>query len=356
MRATFFSISLIALVLLYSGLPPASPTPLRISYPAGFGNRISIPADNPTTVEGVALGRMLFYETALSVNDKFSCGSCHQQSRAFTDGKQFSEGVDGVTQPRNTMALVNLLWVRQFFWDGRTRGLEDQVTIPMTGVHEMGQSLERSSGKLRKLKTYAVLFEKAFGSPLINEKRIRQALAQFQRTLVSADSRYDRYLAGTYRPTASELNGTRLFYTNPDPSKGIRGAGCRGCHGGDKTYTEMYHNNGLDTAFADQGRQGITGQPQDAGRFRVVSLRNIALTAPYMHDGRFDSLSQVIDHYNREMIQTPTLSPALRSSNLPGGSSLGLTDREKKDLLAFLHMLTDSTFITNQQFADPFNK
>ncbi|MET0636929.1 MAG: cytochrome c peroxidase [Chitinophagaceae bacterium] len=313
--------------------------------------------ENPTTEEGVELGRMLFYETALSSNNWVSCGTCHRQDLAFTDGKQFSEGVDGVVQPRNTMSLANLLWVRQFFWDGKTRGLEDQSIVPMTGVHEMGQSLEVSVNKLKAIKRYSSFFMNAFGSEQITSLRIRQALAQFQRTLVSCNSRYDQYLRGEYQPTASELNGISLFFTNPNPSKGIRGAGCGGCHGGPKTYNELFHNNGLDSVITDRGRQDVTGKEEDLGRFRVVTLRNIALTAPYMHDARFRSLNEVLEHYNKEMIRTPTLSPALQNnSNNLDGRSLGLTKKERGDLVAFLLLLTDSTFITDPRFSNPYKQ
>ena len=295
-RYIIYSLSLITAAVVFQGMRgaiPANPTPLKIIYPDYFGNRVSIPDDNPTTVEGVALGRMLFYETALSKTGSFSCGSCHRQELAFTDGKQFSEGVDGVLQPRNTMSLANLLWVRQFFWDGKTRGLEEQAIVPMAGVHEMGQSLDVSVNKLKAIQKYELLFREAFATDGITSLRIRQALAQFQRTLVSSNSKYDQYLRGEYQPTASELNGIALFFSNPDPSKGIRGAACGGCHGGPKTYTELFHNNGLDSMVTDRGRQDVTGQAVDNGCFRVVTLRNIALTAPYMYDGRFRTLDEV---------------------------------------------------------------
>jgi cytochrome c peroxidase len=332
-------------------------TPLQINYPAYFGTRITIPDDNPTTEEGVLLGRMLFYETALSANNKVSCATCHQQQLAFTDGKQFSTGFDGTVQQRNTMSLANLLWVRNFFWDGRAEGLEKQAETPLTSPHEMGQSLEASAEKLRNRKIYASRFKEAFGNDSITGSRILKALAQFERTLVSADSRYDQYLRGLYQPTASELNGIKLFYANPDPARNIRGAACTHCHGGPKTFNELFHNNGLDSLPKDGGREKITGQAYDRGRFRVATLRNIALTAPYMHDGRFNTLEQVVDHYNEHIVQSEMLSPFLQNnSNTMNGQSLDLTAQEKKDLVAFLHLLTDSTFITNKSFSNPFLK
>lgn len=354
------SASIIIFIVLLSmmGLLSYLPSPsYEIKYPSYFGDRIFIPSDNPTTHAGVKLGRMLFYETALSKSNTISCATCHQQQYAFTDGKKFSTGVDGTMQKRNTMSLANLLWVRNFFWDGRAAGLEEQAKTPLTDPHEMGQSLEVSVEKLRKKQLYPSLFKQAFNSDTIQEAMIVKALAQFQRTLVSADSRYDKYLRGEYNPTASELNGIALFYAGPDPVKGRRGADCAHCHGGPKTYTELFQNNGLDSIPSDRGRELITGNDFDRGRFRVATLRNIALTAPYMHDGRFNTLEEVVDHYNEHVSNNIMTSPFLRGrSNELNGAQLGLTSEEKKDILAFLHMLTDSAFISNKNFSNPFLK
>ncbi len=335
---------------------PFQPTPLAISYPQNFGNRIQIPENNPTTEEGVYLGRMLFYETALSAGN-ISCATCHRQELAFTDGKKVSTGFDGTPQTRNSMSLANLLWVRRFFWDGRAAGLEKQAETPLTGAHEMGQSLEMSAVKLRGKGIYASRFRNAFGSDSINGEKITMALAQFERTLVSANSRYDQYLRGQYQPTPSEMNGIALFYTDPNPAKQVRGAACDHCHGGPKTYNELFHNNGLDSLSADAGIEQLTGQPTDRGRFRVVTLRNVSLTAPYMHDGRFNTLEEVVSHYNEHIRQSPALSSFLQNrSNTAGSRNLDLTNAEKKDLIAFMHMLTDSTFIRDKRFSNPFIK
>lgn len=342
-------------------------TPLKLDYPAYFGHRIHIPDDNPMTEEGVQLGRMLFYEPLLSANNRISCANCHRQEKAFTDGLRFSVGIDGVPTARNSMSLVNLLWVRNFFWDGRARGLEAQAAVPLTDPHEMGQPLAVSVQKLQATRHYPALFDRAFGSQLITGDRILQALAQFERTLISANSKYDQYLRGTYQPTASELNGLQLFFSNANPEKHIRGASCGHCHGGARTFIELFHNNGLDSLPQDRGREAITGQAYDRGRFRVATLRNIALTAPYMHDGRFADLEAVIDHYNEHVQPSETLSAFLRNNPVSMGDSgaarlskdnlkLGLTQQEKKDLLAFLHMLTDSSFLSDKRFSNPFLK
>lgn len=353
-RKWFFVIAAVVGVSAARLRAPYPATPLSISYPAYFGNRFSIPADNPVTQQGVYLGRMLFYETALSAGNTLSCASCHRQALAFTDGEPFSRGADSTLQPRNTMSLANLLWTKRFFWDGRVSGLEKQAETPLTRPHEMGQSLDTSVLKLHKKGFYGSRFLEAFGSDTITADRIMKALAQFERTLVSADSRYDRYLQGQYVPTASELSGMQLFFTAPDPARRIRGAACAHCHGGPKTYSELFHNNGLDSISSDAGMEMVSGQLTDRGRFKAVSLRNVALTAPYMHDGRFKTLEEVVTHYNG-LTPRPFLSPFLQNrSNTAKRTSLNLTAKEQGDLAAFLRLLTDSTFIKDPRFSNPF--
>jgi cytochrome c peroxidase len=330
--------------------------PYQFIYPANFGNRINVPEDNPTTKEGVYLGRLLFYDTRLSTNSTLSCGSCHQQSKAFTDGKALSEGVDHALTARNSMSLVNLLWARKFFWDGRAASLEDQAIFPMTNPHEMGQSLDESAKKISQVEAYRSVFKIVYGDEHATGERIIKAITQFERTLISANSKYDQYLRGTYKPTEDELKGMALFTTGPQPEKGIRGANCAHCHGGVKNYMELFHNNGLDSITKDAGIETLTGLSSDRGRFKVPTLRNIALTAPYMHDGRFKTLDEVIDHYSEHIQESASLSTFLRGeSNEPSGRSLKLLPHEKKEIIAFLNMLTDSSFVNNPDFSDPHN-
>jgi cytochrome c peroxidase len=326
----------------------------QLVYPANFGNRINIPDDNPTTQQGVYLGRLLFYEPRLSANNTLSCGSCHQQSKAFTDGKAFSEGVDHVPTPRNAMSLTNLLWTRRFFWDGRVSGLEQQAAVPLTNPHEMGQALAISAKKLSADKQYPALFKLVYGDDAITGDRIVKAVAQFERTLISANSKYDQYLRNAYQPTADELKGMELFNREPQPEKGTRGANCGHCHGGVKNYNELFHNNGLDSIPKDNGIEAVSGLTTDRGRFKVPTLRNIALTAPYMHDGRFKTLAEVVDHYSDHVRESASLSTFLRGeSNEVGGKTLKLLPEEKKQIIAFLNMLTDYTFISDPRFSDP---
>ena len=349
-----FSVTLVSLTVNKDKGPVIPTGPYLLSYPPGFGNRINLPTDRLLTKQEVYLGRMLFYETKLSVTNTISCASCHQQALAFTDGKKFSTGVDGTLTKRNSMSLTNMLWVRNFFWDGRSTSLEEQAKTPMTDPHEMGQSLEVSAQKLQQTKLYPSVFKLAFGTDSITGERIIKAITQFERTLITAHSPYDQYLEGTYQPTAQELNGMRLFSTGPSPDKKIRGGNCIHCHSLPKTSSELFHNNGLDRVAVDLGREQFTGQAIDRGRFRVPTLRNSMLTSPYMHDGRFTTLKEVVDHYNDHIQPSSTLSPFItESTNEVNGKSLLLTQTEKDDIISFLRMLTDSTFITNPEFSNP---
>jgi len=354
-KLTLLFMLVIAVILIaFTGKAPFYTDPYKLEYPHYFGNRISIPENNPTTKQGVYLGRMLFYETRLSSSRKISCGSCHQQKLSFTDGKTFSSGIDNVPTKRNSMSLANLLWVRNFFWDGRAKGLEAQAIIPLNDPHEMGAYLEKAIKELQQTKVYPALFRNAFGTTEVTADRIAKAIAQFERTLISANSSYDKYLRGEYKPTEQELNGMELFMNSAEPNKNIRGASCAQCHGTPKMYMELFHNNGLDSIPKDIGREGLTGMPNDRGRFRVVTLRNIAVTSPYMHDGRFKNLEEVLDHYNEHIQPSKTLSVVLKNRpNDPEGKNLGLTAKEKSNIISFLKMLTDTTFISNPKFSNP---
>lgn len=322
-------------------------TPYTLSIPASFGHRYTIPADNPMTVEGVALGRFLFYDSLLSKNNTISCSSCHQQNRAFTDGFALSIGVNGRTTARNSMSLANLLWVRHFFWDGHSPTLEDQALIPMAHPDELGLAPEKAARKLQQTAFYPPKFKRAFGTDSITPLLMAKALAQFERTLISAQAPYDRYLRHEYTLTAAEKRGMDLFMRTSDPAKGIRGANCTHCHGGAQFFQNVFHNNGLDASPLDPGRQEVTGFDADFARFRVPTLRNIAVTGPYMHDGRFRTLEEVIDHYSEHVASSRTLSTDLKGP-------MYLTSSEKKDLIVFLHTLTDTEFLQNPAFSNPF--
>lgn len=348
-------------------IPGPQPYGLEAEIPSYFSQNFNIPADNPTTVQGVELGRMLFYEKKLSGDNSMSCGSCHQQARAFSDGRQFSTGITGEQGTRNAMALVNLLWVPRFFWNGRSPGLEEQALVPIEDPVEMHETLENAVAELQGTAEYPTRFEAAFGTPEITADRIARALAQFQRTLISANSKYDQYLRGEYQPTELELQGIDLFFTHPIPQIGLRGGNCGDCHLGPLTSGEIngfrgFHNNGLDADDSmNPGLMAFTGDSLDRGKFRAPTLRNIALTAPYMHDGRFNSLEEVLEHYDQHIAMSQTLDPliieASNEERFPGDPvKLQLAEQEKAAILAFLHMLTDNTFITDKRFSNPFNE
>lgn len=338
---------------------------LEAEAPFYFGSNFEIPEDNPMTVEGIALGRMLFYEKKLSGDNTMSCGSCHLQSKAFTDGNQFSEGIDGIEGSFNTMSLANLLWNEKFFWDGRSSSLEEQALIPIEDPIEMHQSLDEAVAKLQNTTEYPEMFNKAFGDEIITAENIGKAIAQFERTLISSNSKYDAYLQGDYTPTSQELKGIDLFFTHPIAQIGLRGGNCGDCHtniltSGDLNNFNGFHNNGLDDDNGlKSGLEAVTGNSADKGKFKAPTLRNIALTAPYMHDGRFNTLEEVLEHYDQHIRMSATLDPLIiEASNelrSPGDPvKLFMTDDEKEAILAFLNMLTDNEFITNTAFSDPF--
>ncbi|MGH6630584.1 MAG: cytochrome-c peroxidase, partial [Burkholderiales bacterium] len=271
------------------------PTPLRkFSAPFVFG-RFRVPDDNPLTEEAVQLGRMLFYDTRLSGNNTVACATCHIQRLAFTDGKVRAVGVSGKPLAFNSMSLANLMWGPQhFFWNGRADSLEQQALLPIRNPDEMNQDLDQLVEELQADERYPALFMRAYGK--ISAGNIARALASFERTLVSADSRYDRFLRGEIKLSSEEELGRKLFMAHPDVKVSKRGANCIDCHSqfltsGFNAGFDGFSNNGLDgEASLKPGLQEVTGKGSDQGKFKIPTLRNIALTAPYMHDGRFATL------------------------------------------------------------------
>ena len=322
--------------------PPAAPIDLPTAYtPWRFVTSRSfplpeLPRDNPLIAERVTLGEALFSETLLSRDGSLSCASCHRQEAAFTDGLPVSRGVEGRLGERNAMSLHNLAWKRSFFWDGRAPSLREQVLQPIADHREMDQSLEGAVEKLGRNPTYAARFRAAYRSPGISPAKIALALEQYLLTLTSQRSRFDLSLIGKEVLSEEEQRGFELFMTEYDPRTGQRGADCFHCHGGPLFSDQQFHNNGL--AGEAPGRAAVTGAAADQGKFATPSLRNVARTAPYMHDGRFASLEEVVQHYSGAMVRRPTLDPNLAKHPSRG---LELSAADQAALVAFLKTLSE---------------
>lgn len=324
-------------------------------YPIEYGNlpEPQLPPDNIPTIEGVKLGRMLFYERKLSKGNIQSCADCHKQIDGFSDLNQFSTGVEGLPGGRQAMAIINMAWHDEgFFWDGRATTLRDQALRPIQDPLEMNETLENAVAKIQADSEYRDQFIRAFGSDEVSSERIALALEQFMLTLISGNSKYDQFLLGEAVLNPAEMRGLELFFSEFDPFGDGRGAECFHCHGGPDFSNHEYMNNGLDSDAnqADLGRFNITENPFDRAKFKVTSLRNIAVTAPYMHDGRFATLEEVMQHYNSGVQESSTTEQLLQYNLDPG---LGLTEFEINDIIAFLHTLTDEEFLSNPDFSDP---
>ena len=315
------------------------PTPYKLEIPGGLPP-MPIPPENPLTVEGIALGKKLFFDPILSGNNQQACGDCHRQSFSFTDSEtQFSVGIDQIAGNRNAMPLVNLGWQKKFFWDGGAANLESQVIAPIMNPIEMHEDLNRALAELRSNNAYRVAFKKAFGTDSITTQRLMFAIAQFERTLVSGNAKFDKVRRGDATFSPQELRGQQLFV---DMDKGD----CSHCHVLGSTFSDFeFRNTGLDATPIDEGRFLITLLESDKGKFKTPSLRNIELTKPYMHDGRFATLEQVLEFYNSGFSNTPNLDPALAHA-----TKGRLTPQDKADIVVFLKTLTDFEFLNNPEF------
>jgi len=292
-------------------------------------------AENHVTAAGFELGRRLFYDPVLSRDNTVACGSCHQQFAAFAHlDHRVSHGIGGVNGKRNAPGLFNLAWQPNFMWDGAVHNLELQPIAPIQNPIEMDEKIGHVIEKLEADPRYPVQFRAAFGSEVIDTQRVFRALTQFMGTMVSSDSRYDRYIAGDEPFSAAEKHGLQVFREH-----------CASCHSEPLFTDYSFRNNGLDRAPPDRGRADVTNAAGDEGTFRVPSLRNIELTAPYMHDGRYATLEQVLDHYINGVQPSATLDPRL-------ANGIRLDASERNDLLQFLKTLTDETFVNDPRFAE----
>jgi len=351
-KALLFSITLLIAAACAKAPEPVWDT---ASYTLDYGGlpEPELPGDNLLTEQGVKLGRMLFYETRLSGDNSMACASCHKQENAFTDTNRFSTGIDGLEGHRQAMSAVNMLWnTNGYFWDGRAQKLRDQSIIPIQDDLEMNETMENVVEKLEQDTLYKHQFFRAFGSEDISSHRIGLALEQFMNSIVSYRSKYDLFLEGEATFTEKEELGMELFFEEYNPYfPETSGADCGHCHGGKNFSSQEYMNNGLDSIYNDNGRYDVTGLESDRGAMKVTTLRNIELTAPYMHDGRFKTLEEVIDHYNEGLRYNASLDPALAMTM---GTGLMLNNTDKDALIAFLRTLTDSILIQDSRYASPF--
>lgn len=301
------------------------PTPYDLTIPAFFPI-LDIPATNPMTVQGVKLGRMLYYDPALHQDSAKACATCHIQSHSFTSDP-------------NVIPHINLGWSKNFLWNGKVQGKLEDIML-----FEVKDFFHANLSRLQNHPDYPRLFYEAFGTDTITNQLAANALAQFERTMISGNSKYDKVLdqnSGVFF-TDEELNGYDLFFTEK--------ADCFHCHGGILFTDNDFHNNALD-ANPEPGRFDITNSPYDLGKYKAPTLRNIELTGPYMHDGRFETLEQVINFYSEGLHMSETVDPLMKSVHLGGKH---LSPKDKSDLLAFLKTLTDTTYISNPALSSPF--
>lgn len=343
-------------------------TPYNIEVPFGFPTKMNIPADNPMTVEGVELGRYLFYDGRLSgraePDSLMSCATCHRQERSFEAGIDhpqfqggFPHGITGIQTHHVMLPLINLVWNKTGYgWNGSIypgnpdesyRNIEDFVRMAVTADSEINGDTVKTKQMIQSIPGYPELFKKAFNSETVTFKNIEKAIAQFVRTLISANSKFDQYMRGETQLSQSELNGYVLFTTE-------EGGDCFHCHGGFGNplfTTNLFYNNGKDTVFTDpMDRFGITHDPVDHGAYKATTLRNIELGGPYMHDGRFETLSEVIDFYSFNVKMSPYVNPLMHHVSNGG---IQLTPGEKTDLINFIKTLKDEEFLSNPAFSKP---
>ena len=324
------------------------PTAKPLDIPQLFSDNIIapvIPTDNPQTIEGIALGKRLFFDKILSENGTQACANCHSPQNGFTDNTATSDGIDGVFGTRNSMPLFNLAWNygERFNWDGKALSLERQAIEPIENPIELHSNWPNVVDRLQNHSDYPELYRLAFKTSTITKELTTKAIAQFERTLISANSKFDKYSLGQATLSPQELNGLDVFLRE---DKGD----CFHCHGNPNNplWTDnIFHNNGLDATFLDLGLGAVTGDPNDNGKFKSPSLRNLLFTAPYMHDGRFTTIDEVINHYSEGLQSSSTIDPLMKKIDEGG---VQLSDSDKADLKAFLLSLSDPSFINNPAF------
>ncbi|MCB9261631.1 MAG: cytochrome-c peroxidase [Flavobacteriales bacterium] len=323
-------------------------TPTNIKF-YSYASPMPIPADNPTTEEGIELGRHLFYEKMLSGDNTQACASCHKQGFAFADNVKFSKGIDGFEGTRQAMPIFNQGYAKEFFWDGKANSLEEVMLFPIQSEIEMHESVFKAIKKLQQSDKYPAMFYAAFCDSTITVENTAKAMAQFMRSLVAYSPKMLYNDEGAASRSKAEQLGYEVFI---DENKGD----CFHCHTTTIFNTTYgFENNGLNAdPTKDPGRFAQTGNPQDIGKFKVPSLLNVKYTAPYMHDGRFNTLLEVINFYDTGFQKSPTLSPNIaKHVGLNGKPKSRMTEQEKLALLYFLNRYSDTTLMTKPQYSDP---
>ena len=344
---------------------PFNTTPYTLNYPTNILPPARVPSDNPLTKEGVQLGRMLFYDPIISADSTQSCASCHNQADAFTDNQlAFSTGIRGTLGKRNSMPILNLMWhLDGFFWDGRSDILRHLALVPIEDPTEMDETIGNVLVKLNNSPMYTDAFKKAYNTAEVDEELLGKALEQFMLSVVSGNSKYDRVQLGLEEFTAQERTGQTIFNSeaitldnepNPNQPKNF-GADCFHCHGtGNGLFSRReYLSNGL-SDNGDLGRGGANGNPLDNYKFKTPTLRNIEKTAPYMHDGRFSTLEEVVQFYLSDMTETSAVDPNDAPNLHALKDSVYLSEAHKAALVSFLKTLTDEEFLTNEEYSNPF--
>lgn len=308
---------------------------IGLVYPSYFPKPVYDFKKKPLKPETIELGRKLFYDPILSRDNTISCSSCHISNQAFSDvGNRLSKGIEDGIGDRNSPAIFNLAWQKNFMWDGVIPNIDAQALAPINHPAEMGEDINVAVRKLNKSKEYRILFYKSFGDSLATSERLMKALSQFQLTIVSSNSKYDKVKQNKAKFTQSEKNGYELYKQN-----------CSSCHNEPLFSTYDFANNGLSVnpELDDHGKWNKSFEPADQWMFKIPSLRNLGYTYPYMHDGRFKTLDEVLDHYEKGIVKSPTLAKQLEKP-------IVFNQKERRNLLDFLKTLNDSVLVSNPKF------
>lgn len=332
------------------------PTSYDFEIPDNFPTNVNIPEDNPMTVEGVELGKYLFYDDRINgradEGKGMSCSTCHLQENSFENGFGKGVGADGDSTHHTMLPLINLAWnPGHFGWNGSVKSIEEDVYVVVTDPTEFASTHQIVENTIENISIYPPMFEKAFGDDEVTMDRIAKAIAQFIRTMVSSDSKLDKVLRGEAQFSQAETRGLILFTTES-------GADCMHCHGSlgnPLMTTHQFYNNAKDSVFdLAHDRYSVTGDAADKGAYKATTLRNIEYTGPYMHDGRFETLEEVLEFYNEGLVYSDYAHPLMHKLQPPYGNGAELNQQQLDDVMAFLKTLTDTTFINNPDYKSPF--